>query len=264
VNKTQKVIVGVAAATVLVGFGPWRWPTIQNHQRGVIRTFGVVEDKLFDPGLHYLAPWSKLERVSVEYLDMNFMSENDNGEIYCLTKDGYTISVPISVNWAVNPKYLALVKSRLPGYYTDRQVVIIRSAVRDAIAPLSFKDGTLYDREAVSNAIAMQVRAKTTAYYRAQGYTQEQAEEIVLYGLLTLRGLFPPEEVMNANKDVAVAKPTADALAIRTKVPDGRTASEYTKVMQAQAVAKAVQDGNASINVITGDNPAAAIITGKK
>lgn len=261
----KQIIIGGAALVAVFAFNPWRFPTLQSHERGVLRTFGVVESDTMKPGIHYLAPWTKLERVTMEYSDMNFMSEQDQGEIHCLTKDGYTISVPISVNWAVNPEYLPLVKSRQPGYYTDRQVVIIRSAVRDAIAPLSFKDGTLYDRLAVANAIALQIRSKTTAYYLAQGYTQEQAENIVKYGLLTLRGVFPPDEVMNANIQVDVAKPTAEATAIRTKVPDGRTASDYTKVIQAQAVAKAVQDGNAQINVIAGDSPTAAIIaTGKK
>jgi hypothetical protein len=212
------------------------------------------------------APWQTIEPVTMEFTDLVFTgtdTSKDDSTIGSQTKDGIEIDLPIAVTWAINPDTLTLVKSRLPGFYTDREYVIIRSAVRDAVAQFSVSDGSLFDRQALADAIATRIKQQTVAYYATQGYG-DNSDKIIRYGLVTLRGVFLPEDVLEANKAVIVAKLTALAQAARTKVPDDRSVADYTKVMQAIAVSKAAEDGKATINIISGDKAPAALIVGPK
>jgi len=263
--KWGGAVFGLCALFVLIG--PPRWVTVQNHELAFQRRFGIVLPKTRGPGLHYVGPFTKAESVTMEFTDLNLTDDNakdpDYAPITSVNKDGVTVSVPVSVNWAINPDNLALVKSRLPGLYTDREITIVRSAVRDAMKDFGYKDGSILDRDAVQKAITARIIAQTTAYYAGQGFG-DQSDKIIKYGLVTLRGLYPTDKIAEANEALVTASLEAQASAARTKAPSDRSVGDYTKVMKAQAVAKAAASGNANVTVVDSEQPVAAIVaTGK-
>ena len=195
------------------------------------------------------------------FTDLNFVDDKtDQGSITGLSSDGIQIEVPLSVTWAIDPTTVALVKSRLPDYYTDREVVIVRSAVRDAISRFSVANGGIENREALAQAVADSIKARTVYYYQQQGFGAASSH-IVDYGAITLRGVFPPDDVVGANDHLVANRIEALAQAARTTIPTGRSVEDYTRVIQAQAVGEAAKNGN--ITVVTGSQPV-SVVAGHK
>jgi regulator of protease activity HflC (stomatin/prohibitin superfamily) len=258
----------IAIVSFLTLIGPGQWVTVKSHEVAFTTRFGVVQPNIIGPGLHYVVPLSHADKVTMEFSDLNFMTDGANADpdytsITSVTNDGVSIEVPVSVSWAIDPRNLTNVKSRLPGPYTDREITIVRSAVRDAMAGFGFKDGSIRDRDAVEKAITNRIQAKTIAYYQAQGFG-DQSDKIVRYGLVQLRGMYPTEKIADANEKLVTASLQAQADAARTKAPSDRSVTDYTKVMRAQAVAKAAENGTANVTVVDSEQPVAAVIaTGK-
>lgn len=266
-------LVGVIIALLIIartGIPLGHIETVATAELGVVHRFGKVESKALEPGLHYLLPWESVEHVNMQFDDMLFTQEGENADpdlidIACATRDGMTISLPVSVSWAIDPRMLTAVKARLPGYYHDRLPNMIRSAVQDACHDFAINDGSIFNRNVVQQAIDASIRAKTIAYYREQGYGDD-SDKIVRYGLISLRGYWPSDDIVAANEKLVTASLEAQAQAARTAVAKGRTTDDYMKVLQGLALARALEDGKANVTVVTGDKPPAAIIanTGPK
>lgn len=258
-KKYLRYIVGGASALALIVVASSRIEIIKSGNVGVIHTFGVVDTrKVLQPGLHIIPFGSHVEIVDVQFDDLSFIDDatTDNAPISVLTKDGIYLQIPLEVNWAINAETLALIKSKLPGYYTQREYTIIRSAVKDAISTFNYED--LSDREAVESAIEKSIKYRTTRYYAAQGFG-DRSDHIIRYGLVSLRGVWS-DTIQAKTQDIVEARLEAKANAERTAVPTGRSTADYTKVLEAQATAKALNSGNANINVITGNTPSAVIV----
>ncbi len=262
-------VIGVVAMLSIVG--PGRWVTNKDSEVSFTRTFGVINDDISGGGLHYVPPFAKSEQVSISFStdDYVYDAQADGGfdftTINATTKDGVVISVPVSSTWTLNVDNLLLVKRKFPGYYTERQVSITRSAVRDAISQFGFKDQSISNRAAVEKAIRDAIIARTTTFYQQAGFG-DQSDKIIIQGAVGVRGLYPTDEIAKANEELVTASLKQQAAAARTQVPTGRSVDDYTKVMKAQAVAKAAEDGKAGVTIVATDQPATAVVVagGKK
>lgn len=270
INKKQVfkyVALGIGAIVLLnvAGHVKKGFQTVASDELGVVRQFGVVQPEPLKPGLHYIAPWQKLEKVTLEFSDLNFTDSGDGetSTITALTKDGFTVTVPVSVSWAINPETLTFVKARQPGYYTDREYIIVRSAVRNAMQQFSVNDNSAFDREKVQPAITGAIIKQTAAYYEGQGFGAN-SDRIVRYGLISVRGIFPSDDILAKREQVLTAHLEAVAAAARTEVPSKRSVQEYTQVLQAQAVSNAARDGKANVTVVSGNVPVVATAGGPK
>lgn len=245
------VILSVALVIVVAIFSHVFVPT--NHA-GIINSFGVNQaDRYYSQGFNLKWPWERVRNISLAFENLEFFegSASEQDAIPLYTRDGYTIYVPMAITWAADPRSVAVVKSRLPadGIYTTAQVAIIRTAARNVGRNFSYRDGTVFDRQALGKALAEEIRRETAVYYFAQGF--ERPGEIIRYGHLTLRGVTPPQEIIQAQID-------AEAAAIRTQVPAGRSVSDYTAVQDAQTGRAAVDRGN-PVTIVMGDAPAVAV-----
>ena len=261
-KKYIKYVLGGVSAFALICIASSRIQTIESGYVGVVHNFGVVDTrKILQPGLHIIPFGSRVEKINAQFSDLDFTNTSDDAKndaaINALTKDGVYLRIPLEVNWAINTETLALIKSKLPGYYTDREYTIIRAAVKDAIATFNYED--LSDRDVVELAIEKAIKYRTTRYYAAQGFG-DQSNHIIRYGLVNLRGMWN-DSLQAKAQDIAEAHLEAQANAERTAVPKGRSTADYTKVLEAQATAKALSSGNANVTVITGNTPSCLLYT---
>jgi regulator of protease activity HflC (stomatin/prohibitin superfamily) len=235
---------------------------VPTNHRGLIQSFNTINpNRSYGPGFNLKWPWEKIIDVSMAFEDMTFVAaEGELSSIAATTKDGFQLDIPISVNWAINPDHVALVKSRLPGYYTDRQYVIIRSVVRDVVNTKTWQE-IVFDRTKFAQELANAIKAATTSYYGGQGYG-EVSDEIVRYGIITLRDVSPPAPIMAALLNIQAAPIEGRANASRVQLPAGITAENYAQILQAQAVTEAVKAGR-PVTIVAGSGVGPVAVVAK-
>lgn len=234
---------------------------VKTNHAGIVNVFGRnLPDRYYPSGFHFKAPWEKVIPVDLAYSNMEFAGQNSGGLVSALTKDGIIVGVPFSVSWAVDPRSVATVKSKLPddGVYDEAIRVVGRSAVRDAVGRMTLADTA--DHVALARAMANEIILGTTSYFDAQGY--DSPDQVIRYGALSLRGVFPPTAINAARNAEIAAEHEAAAAGIRSQIPAGRSVRDYTAAMSAQTARAAVDNGN-PVTVVMGDAPAVAIAGGK-
>lgn len=247
----------VALIAALVIFCHVFVPT--NHA-GIINSFGKN-----DPSRHYNAgfnlkwPWEKISFVDLSFEDMSYV-RNEEGAyevIQAVTTDNIVLEIPLTFSWAVGPTRVAEVKSLLPdsGIYTAALYYVTRSSVRDVVSRHDMAY-VLANRDVLAKELAQEITADTALHFASQGYDNPQ--EIIRFGRLTLRGVYPPSNVTEANAALLSAETEARIAAERTRVPADRSVEDYVAVQEAQTARAAVDNGN-PVTIVMGDAQAVAV-----
>lgn len=117
--------------------------TVPAGNVGVTDTFGVVDDNVAQPGLHFKAPWTSATMFSgktQKYIDYG---NSDKATITALSNEGLSVSMGIAVNYHLNPdKAVDVYKKVGPDYQNIVMVNPIHSVPRDIISRYDAK--TLY------------------------------------------------------------------------------------------------------------------------
>jgi regulator of protease activity HflC (stomatin/prohibitin superfamily) len=240
--KPHVYAIGTASAILLLLCTKCSTYTVKSDELGLVRSYGVVEESPTKPGLHFKAPWETAEAVTMAYNDLGFVDDkSDSTSVFAATKDGIVIEIPFSVAWAINPLMFTAVKTKLPDPYTYREITIVRSAVRDAVAKLTLDE--VLDRQKLSESMLQQIKTNTVDYYAAQGFGA-YSNEIVSYGTLNVRGVFPPDNIQSANEiELLIKKGT---------IGPTQPVKDYLKFIKERATTQAIKDGKANLTVVDG------------
>lgn len=238
---------------------------VPTNHAGIINTFGKNNPhRYYAAGFNLKWPWEKIQHVDLSYSDFAFVSNEDGAYdvISALTKDNVVIVVPLSYTWAINPARVAEVKSLRPqdGVYSLALYHVTRSAVRDVISQMTLGEA-LENRSALAKKLSDAMIEGNARYYAAQGYRDPGS--IVRFGLLTLRGVYPPQNVTDANAALLSAQTEAQVAAERTRVPSDRSVGDYVAVQEAQTARAAVDKGN-PVTIVMGDAQAVAVAGGRR
>ncbi|MFD1030411.1 FtsH protease activity modulator HflK [Metaplanococcus flavidus] len=118
---TRKIlsIIGLSIAGILLLVAVLTsWYTVDESEQAVIITFGVVNETIVEPGLHFKMPWpiQRAETLSKETFSLQFgYSQDEDGEIVSfdketkmITGDEYIVLTDLVVQWKITEpkKYL--------------------------------------------------------------------------------------------------------------------------------------------------------------
>lgn len=130
-------------AGILFMFIPNMYVVVDAGTAGVPKTFGVVEDRIMEPGLHLKSPFTEVIPMSTrtqKYLDYGTA---DKATIVALSNDGLQTTMGIAINFHLNPsKITELYKVVGTDYQGTVMVNPIHSVPRDLISSHDTK--TLY------------------------------------------------------------------------------------------------------------------------
>jgi regulator of protease activity HflC (stomatin/prohibitin superfamily) len=178
---------------------------------GVSKTFGVVDEQVFEPGLHLKSPFTEVIPMSTrtqKYLDYG---SADKATIIALSNDGLSTSMGIAVNYHLNPdKIPDLYKQVGTEYSSVVMVNPIHSVPRDLISKYDTK--TLYSASKEGSTDRAKLEAELYT-----GITQRLNEvgvrDSIIIEQVSIRDIdFPPEykntitAKMNMDTEIATKK----------------------------------------------------------
>lgn len=207
---------------------------VDNGNVAVLTVFGrFVRDRagklrVFEPGLHWRAPWAAVIHVSLAERSMALDSKHPS--IEALAGDGTRIRVNARIRYRIDP-------TRISTYLADAKDAIehlcglFRLVVREQIARFGQNPGDL------SSYTALRMRMPELQQRTQQAIAAAALEE---YGIIVtavdILQLDPPEELVDALNAVITAESEANALVART---DLQCQQRVLSAEQAIAIANA-------------------------
>lgn len=132
--------------------------TINAGERGVLLTFGKVEDKVFEPGLHAITPFVN----SVVLMDVR--TQKDEVDASAASKDLQVVSTKVALNYHVDPNYAGRIYQNIGKEYKQR---IIDPAIQEAVKSSTAKytaEELITKRETVKELIKSELKTRLAVY----------------------------------------------------------------------------------------------------
>lgn len=160
--------------------------TIKAGEVGVVETFGKVEDKPLNPGVHLVHPLSEVTEYSTRLQDIKETVETTS-------KEGVAFNIDVSLQYKIDPQQAGLVYENIG---TDEKNIIIsifRSLIRQITATYDFKD--IYGEK--RQEIAQKLNEELSKELAPQGFIIERA---------LLREIVLPENIQTAIQEKLAAE----------------------------------------------------------
>ena len=245
--KKALIIVAVAAALVLF-VGMTCMATVPTGYTGIVTTFGRVEDRTLEAGLHLKTPFQRIVNMDNREQKMSF-------ETQAFSSDIQQVDVKGSINYAINktnamnlfkevgtdyfnklisPRMLEITKGVF-SKYTAENLVAFRQNLSESIRDSLVKDLEPYGIHVISmnienidftDAFTDAVEAKQVAAQRKLQAEIEEAQKTMETQQAAER------QKINAEAEAAVAKINADADAYATRVRSEAEAEANRKIAE--------------------------------
>jgi regulator of protease activity HflC (stomatin/prohibitin superfamily) len=249
------ILVGLVVLVILVWFlGSSVFVTVPAGHVGVVTTFGKVDDDPLPEGLHVLAPWRKVEKMSVRTQELKEVMDVP-------TKDGLTVKLDASLLYSlkpdqapriyqtVGPDYLQVIvepqfrsatRGTTVGYgaealYTEQRTVV-EAKLRKDVEDLLSEHGLRTER-VLLRSIDLPASVKASI---DQKMVADQKQQAMKFELMTAE--------QEAKKKLIEAKATAEAQETIKKTLD----DTYVRYLWVKALETAAQNRSATIYVPTG------------
>ena len=160
---------------------------------GVKHAFGTVDPGPLLPGVHFVSPWSSVERYSTR--EEQFPRAGDEAEtIATLSSEQMGMTVDAGLRWQINPQDAPRIFTEIGTEEQIHSIVLnaIRQGVRDGMGKFSIND--IAKRTEIARYMQSLVDSALITQPRAGGEPFRIAEVTAFF----LRDLQPPEQVVTA------------------------------------------------------------------
>jgi regulator of protease activity HflC (stomatin/prohibitin superfamily) len=121
-----KLGIGLFVLLIILLLNPWT--SIGAGERGVVTKFGQVEDRILEPGLHFVIPF--IEKV--HKIDVQIQKEQVN--VSAASKDLQTVKATVALNFNVDPITITILFQQVGRDYGIR---IIDPAIQEAVKAIT-------------------------------------------------------------------------------------------------------------------------------
>lgn len=245
--KKILIVMGVILAAAVI-IGATCMATVPTGYTGIVTTFGRVEDKTLEAGLHLKTPFQRIVNMDNREQKMSF-------ETQAFSSDIQQVDVTGSINYAINkanamnlfkevgtdyynklisPRMLEITKGVF-SKYTAENLVAFRQSLSEAI-----RDGLIADLEPYGiHVISMNIEnidftdAFTDAVEAKQVAAQRKLQAEIEEAQKTMETQQAAErQRINAEAEATVAKINADAEAYATRVRSEAEAEANRKIAE--------------------------------
>jgi len=160
---------------------------------GVKHAFGSVDDRPYLPGIHFVAPWSSMERYSTREEQFPQFGEQTES-IEALSSEQMGMTVDAGLRWQINPQDAPRIFVEIGTEEQIHSIVhnAIRQGVRDGMVRFSIND--ISKRTEIAHHMQALVDSALITQPRAGGEPFRIAEVTAFF----LRDLQPPAQVVAA------------------------------------------------------------------
>ena len=247
-NMKKKIIIAAAALVLVLIIGVTCMETVPTGYTGILTTFGRVEDRTLEAGLHMKTPFQQIVNMDNREQKTSFVTQ-------AFSSDIQQVDVTGSINYAINktnamnlfkevgtdyfnklisPRMLEVTKGVF-SKYTAENLVAFRQNLSESIRESLVADLEPYGIHVISinienidftDAFTDAVEAKQVAAQRKLQAEIEEAQKTMETQQAAER------QKINAEAEAAVAKINADAEAYATRVRSEAEAEANRKIAE--------------------------------
>jgi regulator of protease activity HflC (stomatin/prohibitin superfamily) len=181
----------------------------------VVITFGKVQERSYDPGLHFIVPgsrydymWTRRQIFELSALDPDAVTATgaaatpEGARTLALSSDRIALSADITFPYQLNADLAWKVFTAIsPTYEAELLVPAARAAVREAAAAFAWTDAVTTKRTDLEKLIHTEFKRLVQENLMGSGFTAEQAAHTFVLMTPQIRRLAPPKPILAAVSD---------------------------------------------------------------
>jgi regulator of protease activity HflC (stomatin/prohibitin superfamily) len=289
-----KVMIGLPLAAVLAVVAAFSIMVVDVGHVEVVRVYGSVQERRYDPGVHLIVPGSRHDFMHVRRqifelstLDPDAPAAAGAAATLALSSDRISLAADITFPYQLNPdlgwKVFAVIG---PGYEGLLLIPAARAAIREAAAAFTWTDATTSKRAELEQRIHDVFTRLVHDNLINSGFTKEEAEKAFVLMAPQIRRIAPPrallaavseriaaevhlerQGVLNAIAKAETERRGNEGIGVRKLVeelPKGMTANELRDLLyaladkqRADSMLKAVESNQAKVMIMGGNSPIA-------
>jgi len=168
--------------------------TIETKEVGVVRTFGIVEDRVLLSGLRFINPWQSLERMHIWQRSYERSSSKGNAA-GLIGSDQIRIDADLTFHWILNPEYARLIYLKFGKSYESKIILPpAASAIREGASGFNWVEIVAEKRKEVQEAMTRELKNSVIEKLVANGIEADIAEQMFTFPVVDLRRAVPIAE----------------------------------------------------------------------
>lgn len=200
--------------------------TVPTGHTGIVTVFGKVEDRTFEAGVHFTAPWNSV-------VNMDNRNQKASIDMQCFSSDIQEVAITYTINYQISKANAQTIYKEIGSNYYD---TVITPRVQEAVKSEFAK----YTAEELLNK-----RAELS-----QDIKSTLTERLQTYNIVVVDASLENLDFSDAFTDAVEAKQVAEQKSKQAKI------EQEQKTMEANAAAERAKieaDANAAVSVIAAE-----------
>jgi regulator of protease activity HflC (stomatin/prohibitin superfamily) len=208
-----KVIVGLPIASVLAVVVAYSFLVVVAGTTQVVITFGKVQERRYDPGVHLIVPGSRHEQMAItrQIFELSGLDPDaapatpqvpEAQRTLALSSDRIALSADLTFPYQLNADLAWKVFTVIgPAYEASLLIPAARAAVREAAAGFSWNEAVATKRADLEKQIHTVFRRLVQENLTSSGFTVDEAGKALVLMPPQIRRLAPPKAILTAESD---------------------------------------------------------------
>lgn len=211
----RRVIYGLPLAAVFMVIVAYSIMVVDAGTTQVVITFGKVQERRYDPGVHVIVPgsrhdamWTRRQIFELSALDPDTVTAPGAAQVpeaqrtLALSSDRIALSADVTFAYQLNADLAWKVFTVIsPTYEADLLIPAARAAVREAAAAFTWTDAVTTRRADLEKLIHTVFKRLVQENLAGSGFTAEQAANTFVLMPPQIRRLAPPKAILSAVSD---------------------------------------------------------------
>jgi regulator of protease activity HflC (stomatin/prohibitin superfamily) len=210
-----RVMLGLPLASVVLVIAAYSVLIVVAGTTQVVITFGKVQERRYDPGVHFIVPGSRHEPMSVtrQIFELSALDPDaataagapqvpEAQRTLALSSDRIALSADLTFPYQLNTDLAWKVYTVIGATYEASLLIpAARAAVREAAAGFAWNDAVATKRADLEKQIHSVFRRLVQENLTSSGFTADEAGKALVLMPPQIRRLAPPKAILTAESD---------------------------------------------------------------
>ena len=211
----HKVVLGLPIAAVLAVIVAYSIMVVNAGTTQVVITFGKVQERRYDPGVHFIVPGSRHEPMAITRqifelaaLDPDAVTAAGTAPVpeaqrtLALSSDRIAMSADLTFPYQLNADWAWKVYTVIgPTYEATLLIPAARAAVREAAASFTWNDAVATKRADLEKQVHAVFSRLVRENLTSSGFSVDEAAKAIVLMPPQIRRLAPPKVILSAESD---------------------------------------------------------------
>jgi regulator of protease activity HflC (stomatin/prohibitin superfamily) len=229
-----RVMIGLPIAAILAVVIAFSIIVVDVGTVEVVVSYGSVQKRRYDPGIHFIVPgsrhdhvWVRRQIIEISSLDPEAAATAGTSptpeaqRTLALTSDRIALAADITLPYEINPDLAWKVFADInPAYEALLLIPAARAAVRDAVASFTWTDALTTKRSELEAKILAVYRGLVEDNLLAAGFSKDEASHTFILMPPQIRRLAPPHVLLSAVADRVSAEVNLERQGVLNKIAE--------------------------------------------